>query len=595
MEFPPNVWIIKMFIMKNLKQMALLAALLIMSWQAAAQRPVITIDNPEYLFLPMQDSVWIKWVPEAYGFGGGTRFFGDAYRPHHGVWVYGVAMATIDMERYPYYWVYMLQDRLVDSANHCYELDTVASELFCFMNQPPVSYADFRFVSTFGVYDTFVIPCYEYYFRDPVWVPDDTRFYVGVSHSPLNALCRPFLLHKTPTFTCHKRGYLSQDPYCVKTWDGLDSVWGLHMGAVLGNRIDWTCDKCYAIPNQGGVYNKYHAWGFFPIVRPPKDSAQIFPPHVHPLKAEAVENFRLTGLDSVHATFSWDTFPPSDWGSVGVNVVAYEVNWAPYTEEYSEMDTLMATDGSCTLFMDFDTTVMYKARCRGLSYHACDIHRSALVAGDWSEEVLFHTGIGEPDTVLLDRMCRRVDGLRYEGLYGGYAKFAWERCEWQTRFEVEYAPKGSSSWRSVATTSMTSYVLLQDLDPSRHYWLRVRALCDHHCHIHDTLLMGAWSDTLEFCLTPEGVDEAVQAVAQGLFSMAPNPARGVVTVNPTAGEGEYPAVLTVNDAKGNEVMRRTFASGSPQTLDLSKLPSSSYLVTLTTRSRRTETQRLVLE
>ena len=143
--------------------------------------------------------------------------------------------------------------------------------------------------------------------------------------------------------------------------------------------------------------------------------------------------------------------------------------------------------------------------------------------------------------------------------------------------------------------SMTSYVLLQDLDPSRHYWLRVRALCDHHCHIHDTLLMGAWSDTLEFCLTPEGVDEAVQAVAQGLFSMAPNPARGVVTVNPTAGEGEYPAVLTVNDAKGNEVMRRTLADGSPQTLDLSKLPSSSYLVTLTTRSRRTETQRLVLE
>ena len=261
---------------------------------------------------------------------------------------------------------------------------------------------------------------------------------------------------------------------------------------------------------------------------------------------------------------------------------------------HSETDTLMTTDGSCTLFMDFDTTVMYKVRCRGRSHHYCDIH-SMEVWGDWSEEVLFHTGVGVPDTVLLDKMCRRVEGLRYEGLYGGYPKFAWERCEWQTRFEVQYAPMGSSSWRSVATTSMTNITLLQDLDPVRHYWLRVRAQCDHHCHIHDTLLLGEWSDTLEFCLTPEGVDEAVQTEAQGLFVMAPNPTRGIVTVSPTAVGGEYPAVLTVNDAKGNEVMRRTLADGSPQTLDLSRLPSGSYLFTLTTHSRRTETQRLVLE
>ena len=106
---------------------------------------------------------------------------------------------------------------------------------------------------------------------------------------------------------------------------------------------------------------------------------------------------------------------------------------------------LIVTDGNCTLFMDFDTTVMYKVHCRGLSYHECDIHNRVLVAGDWSEEVLFHTGVGEPDTVLLDKMCRRVAGLRYEGLSGGYPKFAWERCEQQTRFEVQYAPMGSSS------------------------------------------------------------------------------------------------------------------------------------------------------
>ena len=68
-----------------------------------------------------------------------------------------------------------------------------------------------------------------------------------------------------------------------------------------------------------------------------------------------------------------------------------------------------------------------------------------------------------------------------------------------------------------------------------------------------------------------------------------------MTLSLTKEGGEYPAVLTVNDAKGSEVMRRTLADGSPQTLDLSRLPSGSYLFTLTTRSRRTETQRLVLE
>ena len=54
-------------------------------------------------------------------------------------------------------------------------------------------------------------------------------------------------------------------------------------------------------------------------------------------------------------------------------------------------------------------------------------------------------------------------------------------------------------------------------------------------------------------------------------------------------------MLTVNDAKGSEVMRRNLMDGNPLTLDMGKLPSGSYMVTLTTRSHKTETQRLVLE
>ena len=570
-----------------------------------AQRPLIPVGSPEYLFMPPpgEDSVSIYYSadPNIMGNGAPLDFAGTAYRQTHDTWVYGVALATRDLERYPYYWVYLMQERLVDSVNLCYAIDTMVADLYCFIERAPVSYADFAF----GASGSVIVPCYEFYFADPVLVPAGTRFYVGISYSPYNVYNHvvkdhPYnhmLFYHHILFISRKPGPIPQDPYCSggHDFDGLDSTWHLRRNWFPG-LVDWRCDRCHTPTGMLDyqVYRKYMAYGFFPIVQPPTDSSRIFPRHEHPLKAAAVENFRLAELDSAHATFVWDTFAPSDWGLVGVNVDAYEVNWAPYTEEYSETDTLMTTDGSCTLYMDFDTTVMYKVRCRGRSHHYCDIH-SMEVWGDWSEEVLFHTGVGVPDTVLLDKMCRRVEGLRYEGLYGGYPKFAWERCEWQTRFEVQYAPMGSSSWRSAATTSMTNITLLQDLDPVRHYWLRVRALCDHHCHIHDTLLMGEWSDTLEFCLTPEGVDEADQSVSQGLFVVAPNPTSGMVTVTPMAEGGEYPAVLTVNDAKGNEVLRRTLADGSPQTLDLSRLPSGSYLFTLTTRSRRTETQRLMLE
>ena len=126
------------------------------------------------------------------------------------------------------------------------------------------------------------------------------------------------------------------------------------------------------------------------------------------------------------------------------------------------------------------------------------------------------------------------------------------------------------------------------------YWVRVRAQCDHHCHIHDTVMIGEWGDTVEFCLQPEGI-EGGETAGRAMFSLAPNPAGGIMTVKPALASGEYPAVLTVSDTKGREVMRRTLTDGSPLTVDVGTLPSGAYLVTLTTRSHRTGTQRLVVE
>ena len=132
------------------------------------------------------------------------------------------------------------------------------------------------------------------------------------------------------------------------------------------------------------------------------------------------------------------------------------------------------------------------------------------------------------------------------------------------------------------------------IDPTARYWVRVRAVCEHHCQIHDTVMEGEWSDTLEFCLNPQGIGN-VEAKEGGLFSMAPNPARGTVTVKPALEAGEYPAVLSVNDTKGRETMHFTLTDNSPMTVDVGALPAGTYLVTLTSRSRETDTQRLVVE
>ena len=581
-----------------MKRIFYFALFLALTFQVMAQRPVITVGSPGYMFVPpiTQDSVQIgfnKYYQHVI-----VDIMCNAYRPQHDVTVYGVAVAATDIELFPYLWVYMLQERRVDSVNLCYAVDTVRSELFCFIEQSPVGYYDFRFVCTYGNRDTVLVPFYEFYFRDPIQVPAGVRFYVGISHSGYNVYNHankntpywPNYSFSGPRWFLSKRSFnIPQDTACHG--DGLDSTWNISRAFYPG-LVDWACGSCNTyVEDQNGWSYKYQSRGFFPIMNPPEDSSRIHPRHEHPLRAGAVEGFRLTGLDSAHASFAWDSIPRSDWGLVGVNVDAYQVNYAPYMQEYAEADTVVVAADSCTVSCTFDSTVMYKARCRARSHHVCDIH-DTVVWGDWSEEVYFHTGVGVPDTAPL--VCKRVEGLRYEGVMNGCPKFAWERCTGQDRFEVQYAEVGGDGWHRATITTAMEYLLRAEIDPTARYWVRVRAQCDHRCHIHDTLMIGEWSDTVEFCLQPQGI-EGGETAGRAMFSLAPNPAVGIVTVKPALASGEYPAVLTVSDTKGREVMRRTLTDGSPLTVDVGTLPSGAYLVTLTTRSHRTGTQRLVVE
>ena len=514
--------------------------------------------------------------------------------------VYGVAMAaqTVTMESFPYLWVYMLRDRRVDSTTLCYAIDdTATAELYCFIDRQPVSYADFGFVPTDPgqAHDTFTIPCYEFYFRHPVQVQAGQRFYVGISHSAYNVYNHQY---KDQPYCPWAQSYIgvrffswntgrSQDPGCMG--DGLDSTWSLRKYITPGV-IDWACGTCRTPPvdPEAPYDNKYSSYGFFPIIRPPEDSTRIFAPHEQPLRAGAVEGFRLTGLDTAMAEFAWDTVPASDWGPVGVNAIAYEVNYAPYMEEYDEADTVMSAEGRCTLRMRMDSTVMYKARCRAQSYHTCDIHNE-LVWGDWSDEVYFHTGVGVPDTVPLE--CRRVEGFRYGWEPGALPKFEWERCEGQDSYELQYAERGGA-WRNAGSTTQTELFLLEELDTTARYWMRIRARCHHRCHIHDTVMDGEW-DTLEFTCRPEMEGVGAVGVEAG-FELQPNPSGRVVTVTlPEA--ARRGTVLRMADASGREVHRKELPRQTrTYTFRVSDYPAGTYFVTLTTPAGST-TQKLVVE
>jgi len=578
----------------NMKRLWFVLLLMVAGLNMMAQPtvyPVFQAGAPGYLFTPppSQEGVVIQSL-NAWGGYPPNDFKGTAYRTPNVTTVYGVAVAAWDLEYIPYFFIQLFAERRLDSTSLCAEVDTVRSELYCFMEKPPVHYASFQFVRTNKnpMYpsspeyfpDTCTVPFYEFYFAEPIVIPANQRFFVGFSFSPYSVWnhVRPETNYWPYNYQLKGISFKYMDPSPTNNFeavcssvaganslygDGLDSVWGyrrrFHQGLV-----DWACYSCLGDSSAPG---KYSCGSFFPIVRPPVDSSRVNLPHLHPLRAHAVQNFRLTELDSAHAAFAWDLLPPSDWGPViGVNADRYQINYAPYMQEYDEADTLGARTGEATLWMNFDSTVMYKARCRARSRHLCDIH-DTLVYGDWSREVYFHTGVGTPDTIPL--VCLRIDSLRYVGLWGGYPKFEWGRCSGHNFYEVQLASAGSDNWRRVDYTSENNTVLRNSLDPAARYWLRVQAVCNHRCHIHDTVMRSPWSDTVEFCLAPQGVDE----VETDGLSLVPNPAHAEVTLS---AETDITHVA-LYDMQGHLVLEKQ-THGHTVTLSLRTLAAGSYIV-----------------
>jgi len=157
-------------------------------------------------------------------------------------------------------------------------------------------------------------------------------------------------------------------------------------------------------------------------------------------------------------------------------------------------------------------------------------------------------------------------------------------------YEIRYAPVGSDTWESAYSTS-NPFRIHAELDSTITYRGCFRSKHRHGCAIHDTTYWSPWSDTVIFHAGSTASISPVEADG-GLFTLAPNPATGMVTVSWELGEQ---LSLTLTDASGREVLRMPMPAGqTTATLDVSHLPKGIYLVTLKT-SQGSSSRQLVVQ
>ncbi|MBR6440462.1 MAG: T9SS type A sorting domain-containing protein, partial [Bacteroidales bacterium] len=460
--------------------------------------------------------------------------------------------------------------------NGVYAFDTVAAELFCMVDSPAVSYANFEFVSTPPYTGRITAPLYNFYFSHPVEIGPRERFYVGVRNSYYNRYNNSDKI----THECTDCGYRAVHIWAPHSFPLIDSTWGIYLyddTYSLDIAHDWRVPRAYAE-------------GFLPISAPPDRSIRQNHIHDAPLTA-AVPNFHLASTAGNHPTLAWDSVE-SDFGLAGADVDLFEVQYTLYDSSYASGRSVLTPRFSTTILDTLVPEVYYKFHVRCRNHHRCDIH-DTLVWGPWSREVYFRSGDTLPD-------CRKVEGFRFLGHRMNRPYFSWEMQDPHTSYEIQCSLFDSNEWSSTYVDRRGSYVLPRGFQQAGTYKARIRAHCLHQCQMHDTTLWGPWSDLAVFYSSGQWTEADTGEVgiaapeATTAFTLSPNPTNGEVTVVlPALGEG---AVLTVADATGREVRRQTLppaAEASRLRLDLKGLPAGAYFVTVVT-PQGSHTEKLVI-
>lgn len=227
-----------------------------------------------------------------------------------------------------------------------------------------------------------------------------------------------------------------------------------------------------------------------------------------------------------------------------------------------------------------DTTVLFPALSLMKEFHpyggsTCLFpfekrrYRDTLLTGTWHDEQCGWHVTGLFPIISRDGdSCPQVRDVQF--FKGSPTQFflRWGRGENHHDWQVSLCPLGTAPEDGTLYTFADPITSLITVDPDSQYVAYVRARCRFALDE-----WGPWSDPVDVWLNNPntGIDGAVPVA----FTLSPNPASGTVTLVSQATDG----TLEIVDIQGRTVLA---VPAARRTLDISRLPSGSYIVRLTT-------------
>lgn len=172
----------------------------------------------------------------------------------------------------------------------------------------------------------------------------------------------------------------------------------------------------------------------------------------------------------------------------------------------------------------------------------------------WSDTISFTT-----------KVCMPVSNLTANSVDNHHATLQWDDPnEGAYKWRIEYGLEGFSRGEAIGSfTILENPYTLSGLSSGTTYEIYVAAACDAQNSV--------WSTPLT--ITTTGQTGIAAASTTDALRVYPNPTTGTVTIN----TDNYPALMTVVDMSGREVMHRTI-DGQQTTVDLRQLDNGTYFI-----------------
>ena len=178
----------------------------------------------------------------------------------------------------------------------------------------------------------------------------------------------------------------------------------------------------------------------------------------------------------------------------------------------------------------------------------------------------------------------------------GNASIRWEQAGDSMMYFLRVIPWHAQVGNEITFSTTDTAVNLANLSEGLYYTVMVKAKCSHQCPNH-SVLWSDWSESVTFYLGDHEPDtsNAIELVDIGpLFTLSPNPATGMVTVEivDDDGEAQHAASLQIVNLEGS-VVAETMVPETRVDLDVSGLTPGVYLVRLSS-PKGTATRKLTV-